>query len=243
MKLICFIGIDLPRVLFSETEPFRFITTGSSRSDVRESMTPIETSTRPRVEGVREMEILEATLEVLAEVGYDLLTMDAVATRAKASKATLYRRWNSKPELVVAAVMCHHSDAAVIPDTGSLRGDLLAAYCGHGGLSDPLARSVLSAVVTAMGRDPEFAEIYRRDFIGPKIALSRAVYERARDRGEVHPDADLSVFGPALAGIVLHRAFLLGEAVTPEMVGRVLDEVILPAAKHGPLPAVPDPTV
>ena len=206
-------------------------------------MTPIETGTRPRVEGEREMEILEATLEVLAEVGYDLLTMDAVATRAKASKATLYRRWNSKPELVVAAVMCHHSDAAAIPDTGSLRGDLLAAYCGHGGLSDPLARSVLSAVVIAMGRDPEFAEVYRRDFIGPKIALSRAVYERARGRGEVHPDTDLSVFGPALAGIILHRAFLLGEAVTPEMVGRVLDEVILPAAKHGPMPAAPDPTV
>ena len=200
-------------------------------------MTPTDTGARPRVEGEREQQILEATLEVLAEVGYDLLTMDAVAARAKASKATLYRRWKSKPELVVAAVMCHHSDTTSVPDTGSLRGDLLAAYCGHGGLSDPLARSVLSAVVIAMGRDPEFAEVYRRDFIGPKLAVSRAVYERARERGEVHPDTDLSILGPALAGIVLHRAFLLGEAVTPEMVGRVLDEVILPAALHGPTPS------
>ena len=192
---------------------------------------------RPRVEGEREREILDATLEVLAEVGYDLLTMDAVATRAKASKATLYRRWRGKPELVVAAVMCHHSATGDVPDTGSLRGDLLAAYCGTGGLNDPRAQAVLSAVVTAMGRDPEFAEVYRRDFIGPKIAVSRAVYERARERGEVHPDTDLAILGPALAGIVLHRAFLLGEAVTPEVVGRVLDEVILPAALHGPVPA------
>ena len=53
-------------------------------------------TTRPRVEGERELEILEATLEVLGDVGYDRLTMDAVATRAKASKATLYRRWNGK---------------------------------------------------------------------------------------------------------------------------------------------------
>jgi AcrR family transcriptional regulator len=204
-------------------------------------MTPTETGTRPRVEGERETEILAATLEVLAEVGYDLLTMDAVATRAKASKATLYRRWRGKPELVVAAVMCHHSNAASVPDTGSLRGDLLAAYCGTGGLNDPLAQSVLSAVVTAMGRDPEFAEVYRRDFIGPKIAVSRAVYERARDRGEVHPDTDLTILGPALAGVVLHRAFLLGEAVTPELVGRVLDEVILPAALHGPCPSPAQP--
>ncbi len=198
-------------------------------------MTPQETGTRPRVEGEREREILEATLRVLDEVGYDLLTMDAVATCARASKATLYRRWRSKPELVVAAIMSHKGEAAV-PDTGSLRGDLLEAYCGgDGGLGDPLAQSVLSAVVTAMGRDPEFAEVYRRDFIGPKIETSRVIYERARERGEVHPDVDFSILGPALAGIVLHRAFLLGDTVTPELVGRVLDEVVLPAALHGPI--------
>lgn len=197
-------------------------------------MTPIETGTRPRVEGERELQILDATLEVLDEVGYDLLTMDAVATRAKASKATLYRRWKGKPELVVAAIMAHKGEP-VVPDTGSLRGDLLAAYCGSGGLNDPLTQSVLSAVVTAMVRDPEFAEVYRRDFIGPKVASSRAIYERARERGEVHPDTDLSVLAPALAGIVLHRAFLLGDDVTPELLGRVLDEVVLPAALHGPI--------
>ena len=203
-------------------------------------MTPTEAGTRPRVEGERELEILEATLEVLAEVGYDLLTMDAVASRAKASKATLYRRWRGKPELVVAAIMAHKGDAAV-PDTGSLRGDLLEAYCGgSGGLDDPVAQTVLTTVVTAMGRDPEFAEVYRRDFIAPKVASSRAIYERARERGEVHPDVDLSILAPSLAGIVLHRAFLLGDAVTPELVGRVLDEVVLPAALHGPARSAPD---
>jgi AcrR family transcriptional regulator len=198
-------------------------------------VTPTETGTRPRVEGERELEILDATLEVLADVGYDLLTMDAVASRAKASKATLYRRWRGKPELVVAAVTHHHTTTAAVPDTGTLRGDLLAAYCGSGGISDPRAQAVLAAVVTAMGRDPEFAEIYRREFIGPKVATSRAIYERARERGEVHPDTDVTILAPSLAGIVLHRAFLLGDLVTPELVGRVLDEVILPAALHGPV--------
>ena len=191
-------------------------------------MTPAEAGTRPRVEGERELEIFEAALAVLDEVGYDLLTMDAVAARAKASKATLYRRWKGKPELVVAAIMAHKGET-VVPDTGSLRGDLLAAYCGSGGLNDPLAKSVLSAVVIAMGRDPEFAEVYRRDFIGPKIAVSRAIYDRARDRGEVHPDVDLDVLAPALAGIVLHRVFLLGDAATPELITRVIDQIILPA--------------
>ena len=201
-------------------------------------MTPTETGTRPRVAGERELEILEATLEVLDEVGYGR-TWAAVASRAMASKATLYRRWKGKPELVVAAIMAHKGEA-VVPDTGTLRGDLLAAYCGSGGLNDPKAQTVLTAVVTAMGRDPEFAEVYRRDFIAPKVATSRAIYERARERGEVHPDVDLSILAPSLAGIVLHRAFLLGDAVTPELVGRVLDEVILPAALRGPAPSAPD---
>ena len=198
-------------------------------------MTPAEALTRPRVAGEREMEILDATLDVLADVGYDLLTMDAVASRAKASKATLYRRWRGKPELVVAAIMARKGES-VVPDTGSLRGDLVAAYCGAGGIDDPLAQSVLAAVVTAMGRDPEFAEVYRREFIGPKVASSKVIYERARERGEVHPDVDLDVLAPSLAGIVLHRAFLLGEEVTTDLVGRVLDQVILPAALHGPAP-------
>lgn len=190
---------------------------------------------RPRVAGERESEIFDATLQVLSEVGYDLLTMDAVATRAKASKATLYRRWNGKPELVVAAILSHKGETSA-PDTGSLRGDLLAAYCGDGGLDDPLAQALTSAVVTAMIRDPEFADIYRREFIGPQIEAARVAYDRGVERGEVHPDADASILGPALAGIVLHRAFLLGDRVTPQLVERVLDHVILPAAQHGPRP-------
>lgn len=192
-------------------------------------MAPEPTATRPRVEGDREREILDATLTVLAETGYDRLTMDAVAVRAKASKATLYRRWSSKPELVVEAI-CSYKEHPPIPDTGSLRGDLVAAHCGMGGLQDPRALAVQTAVVTAMGRDPEFAETYRREFIAPKLARSRAIFERAQARGEISRDLDLDLIGPALAGIVLHRIFLLGEEATPALVEDVVDQIILPAA-------------
>src|SRR6476661_7275970 len=101
-------------------------------------MTPLSSETalsRPRVEGDREQEILDATLEVLADVGYDRLTMDAVAARAKASKATLYRRWNDKASLVVDALLVVKHTAET-PDTGTLRGDLIASFCGLGGLTD-----------------------------------------------------------------------------------------------------------
>jgi hypothetical protein len=194
-------------------------------------MVPESATTRPRVEGDRELEILEATLTVLAESGYDRLTMDAVAAEAKASKATLYRRWSSKPELVVDAV-CSHKEHPPTPDTGTLRGDLLAAYCGMGGLSDARSMAVLAAVVTAMARDAEFAEIYRRDFIGPKQSAMRSVLERARARGEICDDVDIDLVAPALPGIVLHRVFLLGDEATPELVARVIDQIILPACSR-----------
>jgi AcrR family transcriptional regulator len=191
-------------------------------------MVPESALHRPRVEGDREQEILEATLTVLADAGYDRLTMDAVAAEAKASKATLYRRWSSKPELVVDAV-CSRKRAPEIPDTGTLRGDLIAAYCGLGDLGDARAMGVLSAVVTAMARDEEFAQTYRRDFIGPKQSAMRTVLERAAARGEISDDVDLDLIAPALPGIVLHRVFLLGDEATPELVARVVDQIILPA--------------
>jgi AcrR family transcriptional regulator len=196
-------------------------------------MSPTE---RPRVEGDRELQILEATLEVLADVGYDRLTMDAVAARAKASKATLYRRWTNKVSLVIDAL--HHSKGpAEVPDTGSLRDDLLGLVCGMGGLVDPEVVATFASVLTAIARDPDFAEAFRRDVVGPKLAASQQIWERARARGEVREDVDLTLLEPALAGIVLHRLFVMGEQPTPELITRVIDQIILPAATRASAPS------
>lgn len=190
--------------------------------------------TRPRVEGVREAEILEAALEVLAEVGYDRFTMDAVALRARASKATLYRRWNGKVQLVIDALhhdhQQHHYTEKGPVDTGSLRGDLIAAFCGVGGLTDKPEVDTFGAILTAITRDAEFAEAFRSEVLAPKLAGSKALFERAKERGEIRADVDIELLAPALAGIVLHRFFLVGEAPTKELVINVIDQIILPAA-------------
>ncbi|HET9423483.1 MAG TPA: TetR/AcrR family transcriptional regulator [Nocardioides sp.] len=194
---------------------------------------------RPRVEGDREQEILDATLDVLADVGYDRLTMDAVATRARASKATLYRRWSAKVSLVIEALLSQKGPE-VAPDTGTLRGDLLETFCGMGGLTDERQMAILGSVITAIARDADFAEAWRRDFIAPKVAVGRAIYERARERGEVRDDIDLDLLSPALPGIILHRLFLMGQPPTEEVITRVIDQVIIPAATSGT--ALPAPT-
>ncbi len=194
---------------------------------------PKQATARPRVEGDREDEILEATLHLLLEVGYDRLTMDAVARRARASKATLYRRWEDKPTLVVdAMVRSPRAPRVEDHDTGSLRGDLVSTYCDVSGVGRNGASGILASVVTALSSDPEFATRFREAFIGPKIQISRGIYERAIARGEIRADLDIDIIAPALAGILLHRSFVLGDVPDDDLVERVIDHLILPAVGH-----------
>ena len=90
--------------------------------------------------------------------------------------------------------------------------------------------AALAMVLTAVHNDAEFAAEFRTRFLGPRLAVAAQIYRRAAERGELRPGADPSLLGPALAGILLHRSFLLDEEITPELVERVLDQIILPAA-------------
>ena len=117
-------------------------------------MTPqqLAASIRPRVEGDRADEILDATLTLLFEVGYDRLTLDAVARKARASKATLYRRWDTKASLVVdALVRAKQAPTVDDHDTGSLRGDLMSTFCSPHGVVDSDATSALRSFSAWLG--------------------------------------------------------------------------------------------
>jgi AcrR family transcriptional regulator len=189
---------------------------------------------RPRVEGDREAEILDAALEILASSGYDRLTMDAVATAAKASKATLYRRWDTKAELVVDALTRAKGAPQLPPvDTGSLRGDLMAIACNHGGISDEHVLAVMSSIITALQHDREFADAFHERFLSAKLRESREIYQRAQQRGEIASDVDLEILTPILAAIILHRAFVLRQPVDDPTILRIIDEIVIPAATRG----------
>jgi AcrR family transcriptional regulator len=192
-------------------------------------------TSRPRIEGEREAQILDAALGLLREVGYDRLTMDAVAAAAHASKASLYRRWGSKARLVADAL--NRADVgfgAPLPDTGTLRGDLLAAACGAGGLIDQLPVQLMAALVTALHHHPDLAAAFQDAFLRPRLGAARELLERARTRGEVRPDVDLDLVVDVLPGVVLHRVFLRGEQPTRDLITRVVDSVVLPAVRPAP---------
>lgn len=195
----------------------------------------VRSANRPRVEGERENEILDAAVAILVEHGYDRFTMDAVAARAKASKATLYRRWTSKQDLIVDAVV--RSRTATVSgdaDTGTLRGDLIAFYCGPYGLTQTRTTQLVGSVLTALTTDPEFAEQFRTRFLAPKLLDAQVMFVRAQERGEIDAGVDVTLIGPAVAGILLHRTFVIGEQIDCAMVERVCDEIILPALQASP---------
>ncbi len=192
-------------------------------------MTEQRTSSRPRLEGERAREVLDVTLELLSEVGYDKLTLDTVAVRARASKATLYRRWSSKAQLVVEAMGGAHGDLPV-PDTGSLRSDLLALVEALR-VPEPGEAQLMCGVSTAMATDPDFARTMRERFVQPRLRALRQVLEAARGRGEVDDGVDLDLVASALPALMMFWATVGAEPPSPELAARVVDGIVLPAAR------------
>ena len=190
-----------------------------------------EATSRPRVEGPREQEILRATLDLLGETGYDRLTLDAVAARAKASKATLYRRWTSKAELVVEAMLCAAEVGPALPDSGSLRDDLLA-MASQKGLFDPARADAFCGLATAISHDRQLAEALRARFLDPRNDHLRALLERGLARGQVRPDADIDLVVTLIPAMVLFQ-LTYGDPSTPvqDVIVRVIDELLLPAVR------------
>ena len=186
---------------------------------------------RPRIEGDREQQIYRATLDLLVVTGYDKLTLDAVAARARASKATLYRRWSSKCELVVDAVKGLESTFPAPPDTGTLRGDLHElARCK--GLLEPERADVLCSLATAMYRDGELHDRLSALFMDPRHDHLRLLLERARGRGEIRPDLHLELLCQVVPAMVLFQLnFVTPGEMSPGFALDVIDQILLPAVQ------------
>lgn len=183
----------------------------------------------------REEAILLATLELLGECGYDQLTMDAVAARARCSKATIYRRWPGKPDLVTTAVKRYAADpAAAAPDTGSLRTDLLAALeVMRISLINQDAARILGLML-AMRSDPELAQAVRDQLLASKREVFGAAIGRAIARGEVPATADHLLLAEISSAVLLSRLLVTGEPLDDAFIRHLVDAVLLPLLRPAP---------
>ena len=176
--------------------------------------------------------ILDATLDVLAEVGASNLTMDLVAARAGSGKGAIYRRWESKSELVIDAI-AHlkrgHIDLPNLPDTGTLRGDLLALF-------KPLSKrerhrwaKIMSALASLIGQDQTLSDAANDVVVEPWAEAHFALMHRAAARGEIPASADIATLSRIVPIAAAYRALVLRKDFEAEFLTTMIDRVVLPA--------------
>lgn len=175
----------------------------------------------------RETELLAVTLQLLQEHGYDRLTVDAVAAKARASKATVYRRWPSKAELVLAAFIEGIRQIAIPPDTGTLRDDLLRVgelICQQG----QQHASTIRAVLVEVARNPALNDVMQQ-FIEQRKALIAQILQQAAERGEIGQAAINDELWDLLPHYLIFRSIFPGRPPTRQTVQALVDKVILPS--------------
>jgi AcrR family transcriptional regulator len=181
--------------------------------------------------------ILDATLTILREQGYGGLTIDGVAARAGVGRPTIYRRWPSKPALVVAALVQSVHIAVPEVDTGSLRDDLVAVQRRQIRLMNlPENRRVTAGLVADLANDPELADSYVHDYLMPRRDAFFRVLERGVARGELRSDADFAFIYDLLMGPLFMRAVVWGARLSNDAAEHTTDVILAsfaPPPKRG----------
>ena len=194
-------------------------------------MTEVSTARRSRITPEREAELYEAVLDLLREVGYDALTMDAVAARTRSSKATLYRQWGGKAELVAKAVRHNKPGAAGgSVDTGSLRGDLHALTMASDDCEMEQNSALMRGLAMAIHGNPDLLKAFKEYLIEPEMAEFRQVLQRAIDRGEVRADNPaIDYVMHMMIGGFAARTLIDEQPPTQAFLLSYIDAVVLPA--------------
>lgn len=174
--------------------------------------------------------ILEATIALLAEVGYEAMSIEAVAARAGVGKATIYRRWPSKVELVTEAIQTLHTELAFV-DTGNIRDDLLTFLRSTFQARPSTIENLLLKMVSEMRSNPEIYQTFHASIIAPRLQQLSQFVERAQARGEIRADLDPLFVIDLIAGPALYRLLLSGIMTSPPPPN--LPEQIVDAVLHG----------
>ena len=186
---------------------------------------------------------MDAALQLVAEAGFDRATIDAIAVRAGASKATVYRHWPGKHELVADAIRRRvRPSLPRLPDTGTLRGDLLAVVEVMHQVMTSDAGLVFFGLLVAMRTDPELAALAREQLFAGWLPPQDSPVTRAIARGELPPGTDPSLLPRVAAPLINTRLMLMGGTLDESFVTGLVDEILIPLLMAGrrtppPLPA------
>ena len=200
-----------------------------SSVEIEEITAKAHRPTGPRAEA-REQAILDAALELLMEVGYDRLSMDALAERAHAGKATIYRHWSGKAQVVAEAVRRLKGGGATdpFPSTGSLRGDLLAALDQIACSATEDDAAIIGGVMSAMRSDPELAELVRTQVLDSKKGEFNGIIDRAVRRGELPKGGSAELVEEVISALLINRLAIRHLSIDTAFSTHVVDDIVLP---------------
>ena len=173
-----------------------------------------------------------AVLEVLAEAGYAGLTMDAVATTAGVSKATIYRRWRTKAELLVSVISTASDQSLVVPDSGSLRDDLVGLLTSLGRVLAGPGGNASRALLGALNDEPALAAAFHAGPLARWAEAFTTVLDRAVAREELVLDPARSLAAEAGPAILVLRWMIGGRAIDDDVAVAVVDQVVMPLVRH-----------
>ena len=166
--------------------------------------------------------VLEAALQEVVDIGYARMTMEGVARRAGVNKTTLYRRWGTREGLLVEAFLERGQQRVPIPDTGSLREDLMAIARAVAASSAAPDVQAIVRTVASQPPDSPLLEASRR-FWAERFVLDGQVVQRAIERGEASTDADPKTVIEAVLGPIYFRLLLTGEPADDAFVSGIVD--------------------
>jgi AcrR family transcriptional regulator len=180
----------------------------------------------------RERAILQAAIELLREVGYQSMTLDAVAARAAASKATIYRRWRDKAQLTRAALDALDArDNAAVPDTGGLRGDLVAVMEMLQKKATAAYLGMIQDLIAAARTDKALAKALKSHIENEELSPFEQVLRRAVERKYVTRHAPVKLVHD-VAEAMIQRQLQAGSPFNQRFIERVVDGVLLPLLKR-----------
>ena len=173
--------------------------------------------------------ILAATVALLAEAGFAAITMERVASSAGVGKATVYRRWASKVDLVIDAIRTGMHDIEP-PGTGSLRQDLVTLMSVQiDWLRDSETGRMVAGLSAEIQHNAELADALRTNLIISRRDVVRRILADAVRSGEVRSDADLDVVLDLLYGAIHFRVLVTGEPLEPDLASKIVDAVLVGA--------------
>lgn len=210
-----------------------------NKLDAKKNETKASTVGRKRDDSL-DSTIIEAALSTIAEVGFDRMTMDLVAAKAKTGKASMYRRWSSKTELVRDALVFMNSssvETTELPDTGSIRDDLLALVKPKSAEQSERKMRVLSGLGSFFAEYRKVSEDISTQIFGGWEKANAQLLKRAVERGELAKTADIEGACQIISAMTAYTTTLLLKTFDRKSYGDLLDNILLPALRAGAKPA------